>query len=154
VATDDFLFFTALDDVNGAEPWRIRRAAAPPPPVQEDEPPPVTIAPIPGAPPVQPPPAMTPAPTITAKATVSIRVQRLRTLRGRTRWRVSGVATAGACSRPVKVVLGRRTRALKTTQAKLKGCRFNVVVSTTSRSNGRWLEVRATGAKSRRVAAK
>jgi hypothetical protein len=124
--------------------------------VKEDEPPPVTIAPIPGAPPVQPPTTTPPSPrpTITAKATVSIRVQRLRTLRGKTRWRVSGVATAGACSRPVKVVLGRRTRALKPTQAKLKGCRFNVVVSTTSRSSGRWLEVRAAGAKSRRVPVK
>ena len=51
----------------------------------------------------------------------------------------------------MKVVLGRRARALKTTRAKLKGCRFTVIVSTTSRSSGRWLQVRASGATSRRV---
>jgi hypothetical protein len=130
-----------------------------PPPVDNPpspEEPPVTIDPIvpAPAPPAAPAPSAPPAgPTITTKATVSIRVERLRKLRGRTRWRVAGVTTAGACAGSVKVVLGRRTRALKTTKARLTRCRYRAIVSTTSRAKGRWLQIRTVvpGVVSRRV---
>ena len=145
VATDDFLFFTAVDPFTGPEPWRIRRTAA-----VED--PPVTVAPLlPSEPPL---PALVPElpgvgvvdrrpPPPTAR--VSLSVRRLRTIhRGRTRWRVSGRVSgvSGCAGGRVRVVLGRGARPLKQTTARLRGCRYDAVISTTSRSSGRWLQVR------------
>jgi hypothetical protein len=154
VATDDFLFFTAFDPVNGPEPWRIRRARPPagePDPPGTDPDPPVTVAPLlptPAgpAPPAPPAPAARP-PVATPKASLSIRAKRLRTLRGWTRWRVSG--TASACPARVRIVLGRGQRSLKTTRARVARCRYDAVVRTKVRA--RWIEVRAVDVTSRRV---
>jgi ELWxxDGT repeat protein len=154
VATGDFLFFTAYHPQYGAEPWRIRRAA----PVVDDPPvvvPPVTIEPLTpsppaaAAPPVASPPSTSQGRPLTVKLTV--KVKRLRTLRGRTRWRVTGTLEGASCASPVRIVLGRRDRALKRTSARLERCRLDAIVSTTSKSPGRWLQVLAPGAVSRRV---
>ena len=48
----------------------------------------------------------------------------------------------GACTGRVQILLGRRERALKRVTAPLRKCRFSAVVTTTSRSSGRWLQVR------------
>ena len=131
VATDDFLFLTAFDPVNGPEPWRIPpratagRRARPawhgPRPAGHGR----AVAAdagraAPPAPPAPPAPATRP-PVATSKASLSIRAKRLRTLRGWTRWRVSG--TASACPARVRIVLGRGQRSLKTTRARVARCR-------------------------------
>jgi hypothetical protein len=66
-------------------------------------------------------------------------------------WRVAGELAGASCLGPVRIVLGRRDRALKQTGARLKRCRLDAIVSTTSRSPGRWLQVRAGSVVSRRV---
>lgn len=141
VATGDLLFFTADDEQYGPEPWRILRTTpSPGKPVDED--PPVTIAPLP-VPETAPAPRGSSADPLPVKAaTLSIRAQRLKTLRGATRWRVTGAVSAGACTGRVQIVLGRGDRALKRVPAPLRKCRFSAVVSTASRSSGRWLQVR------------
>ena len=143
VATDDFLFFTAYDDEYGPEPWRIRRAA-PPAQSRAGEEPPVTISPLP-LPEATPPPQSGGSPVEPrprATATLTARAQRLRPLRGATRWRVTGSVSAGACSGRVQVLLGRRERVLKRVTAPVRRCRFSATIATTSRSSGRWLQVR------------
>ncbi len=139
VATDDFLFFTAFDDEHGPEPWRIRRAARPAP--GESPPPPVTISPLP-LPEATPQPAGAPPVLPRRTATLSARARRLKTLRGATRWRVTGTVTGTTCTGRVQVVLGRRERVLKRTAAPLRRCAFSATVATRSRASGRWLQVR------------
>ena len=134
VATDDFLFFTAFDLDHGAEPWRVRRAT----PVageQEPGPPPVTIAPIPYEP-------AAPSPAIAPRASISVKVTRLRTLRGRTRWRVSGRVVGTGCTGRVRIELGRGDRRLRAVTARLLRCRFDARLATTTRKPGRWIAVR------------
>jgi hypothetical protein len=63
-------------------------------------------------------------------------------------WRVAGELAGASCLGPVRIVLGRRDRALKQTGAR---CRLDAIVSATSRSPGRWLQVRAGSVVSRRV---
>ena len=151
VATDDFLFFSAYHPQYGAEPWRIRRAPVVDPPVTDPPAvdPPVTIEPIapPAGPPPPTPPASTPPPprSLTTAAKVTVRVQRLRTLRGKARYRVSGRLDGASCAGRVRIVLGRRERALQRVAAPMKRCRFDVVVRTTSKGSGRWLQVRTAG---------
>ena len=156
VATDDFLFFTAFNVEFGAEPWRVRRTApAPeeptPPQEQDSDPPPVTIAPLPYEPVAIPPVATTP------RAGVAVKVKRLRALRGRTRWRVSGSVLGTGCTGRVRIELGRGDRRLRAVTAPLRRCRFSAIVATTSRKSGRWITVRTVptstlaGARSRMV---
>ena len=76
---------------------------------------------------------------------MTVRVQRLRTLRGKARYRVSGRLDGASCAGRVRIVLGRRERALQRLTAPMKRCRFNVVVRTTSKGPGRWLQVRTAG---------
>jgi ELWxxDGT repeat protein len=154
VATDDFLFFSAYHPQYGAEPWRIRRAPVIDPPVTNPPggDPPVTIEPIapPAGPPPPTPPASAPPPSrsLTTAGQISVRVQRLRTLRGTARYRVSGRLDNTNCAGRVRIALGRRERPLRHVTAPIKRCRFNVVVRTTSKGPGRWLQVRTTGPRS------
>ena len=75
-------------------------------------------------------------------AKLTVRTQRLRRVRGATRWRVTGSVSATACSGRVHVLLGRRERVLKRVSAPLRNCRYSAILTTTSRSSGRWLQVR------------
>ena len=144
VATDDFLFFTAFDDEHGAEPWRITPAAKAPPAGE----PPIAQLPLPDA----PSSGTTRIERQTrTKATVTARVKRQRSVRGVTRWRVTGSVSAGACSGRVQVMLGRRERVLKRVTAPVRRCRFSAVIATRSRSSGHWLQAALADVKSRRI---
>ncbi len=150
VATDEFLFFTAFDLEHGAEPWRVRRAAPTPPAPDEPEPepepepesesPPVTIAPLPSSEPTATVPPVTSRQS--SRASVSIKVMRLRILRGKTRWRVTGRVSGTGCSGRVRIELGRGDRRLKAVTARVQRCRFDALLATTSRTPGRWIAVR------------
>ena len=142
VATDDFLFFTAFDLEHGAEPWRVRRATPAPP---NDERGDRTAAGDDRAPPVRArvhaSPAITPRPS--PRASISVKVKRLRTLRGRTRWHVSGSVLGTGCTGRVRIELGRGDRRLKAVTARLQQLPLRArCVATTSRKPGRWIAVR------------
>jgi ELWxxDGT repeat protein len=154
VATGDFLFFSAYHPQYGAEPWRIRRAPVIDPPVTDppDGDPPVTVEPIapPAGPPPPTPPSSAPPPprSLTTAGKLTVRVQRLRALRGKARYRVSGRLDGTSCAGRVRIVLGRRDRLLRHITAPMKRCRFDVVVRTTSKGHGRWLQVRTASSPS------
>ncbi len=108
------------------------------------EDPPVTITPLPVRSETarRRTPACPRSPRPSAPATLTTRVQRLKTVAAPARWRITGSLSAGACSGRVQIVLGRRERTLKRVGAPLRKCRFTAVMSTTSKASGRWLQVR------------
>lgn len=139
VATEDFLFLTADDDAYGPEPFVIRAA---PRPTKEPDAPPVTVTPLPIPGTIAPPKRLDPTAAPRSRAKVTVRAHRLRAVRGAQRWRVTGIVNANPCDGRVQVLLGRRTRVLKRVTTPLRDCAFSATVSTTSRSSGRWLQVR------------
>jgi ELWxxDGT repeat protein len=147
VAADDFLFFTAFDLEHGAEPWRIwsPRPPAPPSPdpEQHEE---VRIEPLP-LPQVPSAPRET-LPVKKLQAIVSVKVKRLRTVGGRTRWKISGRVDGSGCSGRVRIDVNRGQRRLKSITTSLKRCRYEAVVSTTTHGAGRSISVRTLATKS------
>ena len=127
VATDDFLLFSA----NG-EPWvaRTPTTAEPTPtptPVPTASPVPTATPAASAAPTPAPQPAGEPRPfTAPRRASMTVAVKRLRTLRGVARWRVSGSVRDTGCSGRVRVEVMR----VKTLTTRLRSCRYSVVVRT------------------------
>ncbi len=134
VATDDFLFFAA-----GGAPWRVRHAEGPTPGDGEDEPPPAIVPTVER--PVVPAPGPVPVTVTARRASVTVQVKRLRSLKGVKRWRVSGQLRDTGCSGRVRVDLAR----VKAVTARVQRCRFNAIVS--SRRGVRWIAVRTVPTK-------
>lgn len=76
------------------------------------------------------------APSSQPKPSVTAAVKRLRSVRGATRWRVTGRLQATGCTGRVRVELAR----VKTVTAPVRRCRYSAVVS--SRRTVRWVVVR------------
>ena len=84
----------------------------------------------------------------TLQAVVSVKVKRLRTVGGRTRWRISGRVAGSGCSGRVRIDVHRGQRRLKSVTTSLTRCRYEAVVSTTTRGAGRSISVRTVATKS------
>ena len=82
------------------------------------------------------------------QALVSVKVKRLRTVGGRTRWRISGRVDGSGCSGRVRIDLNRGRRRLKSVTTSLKRCRYEAVMSTATRGAGRSISVRTMATKS------